>query len=342
MPTTRRAPNRSSVIRLRRWLVAIPLALLSSARLHAEPLPSWKDGPAKKAIIGFVERVTAEGSDDFVPPHQRIATFDNDGTLWCEMPIYTQFAFAVDRVKALAPRHPEWKDRQPFKAVFEHDREALIASGERGLVEIVLAGHAGVTTTDFEQIVRDWLATARHPRFQRQYTELVYQPMLELLAYLRSKGFKTFIVSGGGIEFMRPWTMRVYGVPPEQVIGSTIKTKYQLSGDEPVLMRLPEVDFIDDKQGKPIAINRFIGQRPIMAFGNSDGDYEMLRWTTAGAGPRFGLIVHHTDEVREYAYDRDSIIGRLDRALDEAPQRGWVVVDMKSDWKTIFPPQGRQ
>lgn len=305
----------------------------------SDPLPSWNEGPAKGAIVQFVREVTTPDTPNFVPPHERIATFDNDGTLWCEMPIYTQFAFAIDRVKQLAPEHPEWKNKQPFKAVLENDKQAIIANGELGLVEIVMAGHAGMTPDAFEQIVRDWLATARHPRFQRHYTSLVYQPMLELLAYLRANEFKTFIVSGGGIEFMRPWTERVYGIPPYQVVGSSIKTRYELRGDTPVLMRLPEVDFIDDKTGKPIGINQYIGRRPIAAFGNSDGDYEMLRWTTAGDGPRFGLIVHHTDAVREYAYDYPSLVGQLKRALDEAPQRGWVVVDMKNEWRTIFPQE---
>ena len=283
--------------------------------------------------------MTTPGTPNFVPVNERIATFDNDGTLWCEMPIYTQCAFMIDRVKALAPQHPEWKTTQPFKAVLENDWKAVIASGELGINEIAMNTHAGMTPSDFERIVSDWLATARHPRFKRPYTSLAYQPMLELLAYLRANEFKTFIVSGGGIEFMRPWTQRVYGIPPYQVVGSSIKTKYELVGDTPILKRLPEVNFIDDKQGKPIGINQHIGLRPIAAFGNSDGDYEMLRWTTAGDGPRFGLIVHHTDAVREYAYDYPSMVGQLKRALDEAPERGWTVVSMKDDWKTIFPAE---
>ncbi len=302
-----------------------------------DPLPSWNDGQAKAAIKKFVADVTTPGSPDFVPPLERIATFDNDGTLWCEMPIYVQCAFAIDRVHELAPLHPEWKDRQPFKAVLENNKEAIIAGGEVGLVEIVMATHTGITPDRFEQIVRDWLAKARHPRFHRPYTSLAYQPMLELLAYLRANEFKTFIVSGGGIEFMRPWTERVYGVPRYQVVGSSVKVKYELRDGEPTLMRIPEMNFIDDKQGKPVGINESIGQRPIAAFGNSDGDYEMLRWTTAGDGPRFGLIVHHTDAVREYAYDYPSLVGQLHRALEEAPRRGWTVVSMKDDWKTIFP-----
>ena len=305
--------------------------------VNDDPLPSWNDRAAKAAILKFVHEVTTPGTPNFVPVNERIATFDNDGTLWCEMPIYTQCAFMIDRVKALAPQHPEWKDKQPFKAVLENDKAAVIASGELGINEIAMNTHAGMTPSDFERIVSDWLATARHPRFKRPYTSLAYQPMLELLAYLRANEFKTFIVSGGGIEFMRPWTERVYGIPPYQVVGSSIKTKYELRGDTPILMRLPEVNFIDDKQGKPIGINQYIGRRPIAAFGNSDGDYEMLRWTTAGDGPRFGLIVHHTDAVREYAYDYPSLVGQLHLALDEAPERGWTVVSMKDDWKKIFP-----
>jgi phosphoserine phosphatase len=313
-------------------------AIVPCAIVHAQdPLPSWNDGPAKQAIVKFVERVTTEGTPDFVPVDERIATFDNDGTLWCEMPIYTQCAFAIDRVHELAPQHPQWKEKQPFKAVLENDRQGIIDSGERGLVEVVMATHAGVTPAKFEEIVGQWLATARHPRFKRPYTSLAYQPMLELLAYLRANEFKTFIVSGGGIEFMRPWSQRVYGIPPYQVVGSSVITKYELDGDTPILMREPKVDFIDDKKGKPVGINKFIGRRPIAAFGNSDGDYEMLRWTTAGDGPRFGLIVHHTDPVREYAYDYPSMVGQLHRALDEAPERGWTVVNMKNDWKKIFP-----
>jgi hypothetical protein len=318
-------------------MAVITLFLASGPLRAADPLPSWNDGTTKAAIIQFVSKVTTEGSPDFVAVADRIATFDNDGTLWSEQPMYFQFAFALDRVKALAPQHPEWRDKQPFKAVLDGDLKAALVGGEKSLVEIMMAAHAGMTTDEFESIVLDWLKTARHPRFNRPYTDLVYQPMLELLGYLRANGFKTYIVSGGGIEFMRPWTNRVYGVPPEQVIGSSIKTRYELRGDTPVLMRLPAVDFIDDKAGKPVGINEFIGRRPVAAFGNSDGDYEMLRWTTAGGGPRFGLIVHHTDAAREWAYDRESHVGRLAKALDEAPKRGWVVVDMKRDWKVIYP-----
>jgi hypothetical protein len=317
-------------------LVSLPALRVASAQAQPAVLPSWNDGPAKASIVDFVARVTTQGPD-FVPVEQRIATFDNDGTLWVEQPMYVQFAFALDRVKALAPMHPEWKTTQPFQAVLEGDMKTLLESGERGLVEIMMVTHAGMTTAEFEKIVTDWLGVARDARFKRPYTELVYQPMLELLAYLRANGFKTFIVSGGGVEFMRPWTQRVYGVPPEQVIGSSIKTKFQMLDGAPTLFRLPEVNFIDDKTGKPVGINEAIGRRPIAAFGNSDGDLEMLQWTTLGvSGPRLGLIVHHTDAEREYAYDRQSHIGKLDKALDAAALNNWTVVDMKKDWKRVF------
>jgi len=283
-----------------------------------------------------VSRVTVQGGSDFVPPAERVAVFDNDGTLWLEQPMYVQLAFALDRVKALAPLHPEWKDKQPFKAVLEGDMKALAAAGEHGLVELVMASHAGMTTNEFEKITAEWLASARDPRFKRPYTELVYQPMLELLAYLRANGFKTFIVSGGGIEFMRPWTERVYGVPSDQVIGSSIKTRFEMRDGRPILFRLPEMNFIDDKAGKPVGINEHIGRRPIAAFGNSDGDLEMLQWTTMSGGVRFGLLVHHTDAEREYAYDRESHFGRLEKALDAAAVNNWTVVDMKRDWKRVF------
>jgi haloacid dehalogenase-like hydrolase len=306
------------------------------ARAQSGPLASWNDGAAKRAITDFVASVTREGGPDFVQPAERIAVFDNDGTLWSEHPMYFQLAFALDRVKALAPQHPEWKDKQPFKAALEGDMKTLADSGDRGLLELVITTHAGMTTEEFERIVKDWLATARHPRFDRPYTELVYQPMIELLAYLRTNGFKTFIVSGGGIEFMRPWTERVYGVPPEQVVGSSIKVKYEMRDGKPVLFRLPEVNFIDDKVGKPVGINEHIGRRPIAAFGNSDGDFQMLEWTTSASGASLGMIVHHDDAVREYAYDRDTAFGKLAAALDAAPTRGWHVVSMKNDWKRIF------
>jgi len=263
--------------------------------------------------------------------------FDNDGTLWVEQPMYPQLFFALDRVKELAPQHPEWKDKEPFASLLRGDVKTALKGGHKAILEIVMATHAGMTIDEFEQIVKDWLATAKHPKYKRPYTECVYQPMLELLAYLRGNGFKTWIVSGGGIEFMRPWTERVYGIPPEQVVGSSIKTEFELRHGKPVLMRLPEVNFIDDKAGKPVGINQHIGRRPVAAFGNSDGDFQMLEWTTAGSGPRFGMIVHHDDAKREWAYDRKSSIGKLDRGLDEAPKRGWVVVSMQRDWKAIFP-----
>ncbi len=284
----------------------------------------------------FVDAVTTPGGAEFVPVEDRIAVFDNDGALWSEQPVYFQLLFAIDRVKAMAPDHPEWADTQPFKAVLDGDMEALAATGEHGLLELVMATHAGMTTAEFERIVMDWIRTARHPTLDRPFTELVYAPMLELLDYLRANGFKTFIVSGGGIEFMRPWTEEVYGIPPEQVIGSSIKVQFEMRDGTPVLVRQPAIDFIDDKAGKPVGIHKFIGRRPIAAFGNSDGDLEMLQWTTAGSGRRFGLIVHHTDADREWQYDRESHVGRLDRALDEAAGRGWTVVDMRQDWTTIY------
>jgi len=319
-------------------LIVSALAV-SAAFAQTDPLPSWNDGPAMQAIVSFVEKVTDKEGKDYVPPEDRIATFDNDGTLWVEQPMYTQLAFALDRVKALAPEHPEWKDKQPFKAVLEGDMKTLAASGEKGVAELVMATHAGMTPAEFQQIVSDWLAKAKHPRFKRRYTDLVYEPMLELLSYLRDNGFTTYIVSGGGTEFVRNFSEPVYGIPPAQVVGSSIKTKYEVVDGKPTLIRLPEMHFIDDKEGKPVGINEYIGQRPIAAFGNSDGDYQMLDWTTSGEGPRLGLIVHHTDAEREYAYDRDSTFGRLDKALDAAPKKGWVVVDMKNDWKTVFPPE---
>jgi hypothetical protein len=330
---TRRAVLQGAAYGLTALAVASPLAAAD------DPLPSWNAGAAKKAIVDFVTAVTARDGAEFVPPEERIAVFDNDGTLWVEQPLYTQLAFALDRVKALAPQHPEWREREPFRAAMAGDIKALAASGEKGLVELMMATHAGMTTDEFALIVREWLATARHPRFERPYTDLVYQPMLELLAYLRANGFKTYIVSGGGIEFMRPWTEAVYGVPPEQVVGSSIKTRFEVREGTPVLIRLPEIDFIDDKAGKPVGINAFIGRKPIAAFGNSDGDLQMLQWTTSGPGRRFGLIVHHDDGEREYAYDRDSHVGRLDKALDAAPAAGWTVVSMRSDWKAMFSRQ---
>jgi len=307
----------------------------------SDPLPSWSDGAVKRSLIDFVARVTSFGGAEFVPPAERIAAFDNDGTLWTEQPVYFQLAFAFDRVRALSEEHPEWKTRQPFKAVLEDDQQALAAFGEKGLLEIVAATHAGMSTEAFSGIVSRWIATARHPRFDRPYASLVYQPMIELLTYLRGNGFKTFIVSGGGIEFMRPWTERIYGIPPEQVVGSSAEVKFEIGVDgKPMLTKLAQMEFVDDGPGKPVGINRFIGRRPILAFGNSDGDLQMLQWTAAGKGARFIALVHHTDAEREYAYDRQSRVGRLDKALDEANRRGWNIVSMKDDWRTVFPVEG--
>jgi hypothetical protein len=317
-------------------LLAITLVGLTTAYAQ-DPLPSWNDGPAKKSITDFVAKVAKEGSPDFVPVAERIATFDNDGTLWCEQPMYFQLLFALDRVKALAPQHPEWKTKEPFASLLKGDVKAALAGGEHTMLEIIVATHAGMTTAEFEKIVTDWIATAKHPKFKRPYTECVYQPMVELLAYLRANGFKTFIVSGGGIEFMRPWTEKVYGIPPEQVVGSSIKTKYEMRDGKPVLMRLPEMNFIDDKTGKPVGINSHIGRRPIAAFGNSDGDQQMLEWTQAGSGGRLMMLVHHDDAVREFAYGAESKIGTFSDALmAEAKKDGWIVISMKDDWKKIF------
>ena len=319
---------------------ALAFAGLATAQT-VDSLPSWNEGATKQVITQFVKEVSTAGAPKFVPPAERIAVFDNDGCLWAEQPMYFQLIFALDRVKALAPQHLEWKEKQPFKAALEGDLKTVFAGGEHALLELVMATHAGMTTEEFAQIVKDWLATAKHPKTGRPYTEMVYQPMLELLAYLRANGFKTYVVSGGGIEFMRPWTEQVYGIPPEQVIGSSAKVKFELRNGKPVLRRLPEINFIDDKAGKPVGINQHIGRRPIAAFGNSDGDLQMLQWTTAGSGARFALIIHHTDADREWAYDRQSSIGRLDKALDEAQAKGWTVVDMKRDWKVIYPFEKR-
>jgi phosphoglycolate phosphatase-like HAD superfamily hydrolase len=330
----------SGMSRVRVFLLIVALAWLPSqnAAAQTDPLASWNDGPTKQSIVTFVQAVTREGGPDYVPPAQRIATFDNDGTLWAEQPMYFQFIFALDRIKVLAPQHPEWKERQPFKAVLEGDQQALAAAGEKGILEIVAVTHAGMTTDDFAKTVAAWLTAARHPRFNRPYNTLVYQPMLELLGYLRANGFKTFIVSGGGVEFMRVFAEQTYGIPPEQVVGSSGVTKFQMGPDgKPVLVKEAKVEFIDDGPGKPAGINRFVGRRPIFAFGNSDGDQQMLEWTAAGSGLRFMGIVHHTDAEREYAYDRQSHVGRLDKALEEAMRRGWTIADMKTDWKTVFP-----
>jgi len=310
---------------------------VESATGQVDALPSWNEGPSKKAIVEFVKQVTKEGSPNFVAPAERIAVLDNDGTLWSEQPAYFQLLFAIDRVKALAATHPEWKDQEPFKSVLAGDMKGVLAGGKPGLAKIIMMTHAGMTSQEFDRIVKEWIGSARHPRFKRPYTELVYQPMLELLSYLRAQGFKTYIVSGSGVEFLRAWAEKIYGVPPEQTIGSRLKLKWELRDGKPALLRLPDVDFIDDKEGKPIGIQQNIGRRPILAFGNSDGDHEMLQWTAAGTGLRFMGIVHHTDAEREWAYDRESSVGRLDKALDDARQKGWLVVDMKRDWKVVFP-----
>lgn len=313
------------------------MGLIPFTAQAGDPLPSWNESVAKTSIINFVTKTTTEGTADFVAPADRIAVFDNDGTLWAEQPAYFQLLFAVDRVKALAPQHPEWAEKEPYKSAIAGDLKSLAHSDKHGLIELVMAAHAGMTVDEFNQIVRDWIATAKHPTKNVAYTKLVYQPMLEVLSYLRANGFRTYIVSGGGVEFLRAFAQDVYGIPPEQVIGSSIKTRFETRDGKPVLVRLPEIDFIDDKEGKPVGIQKFIGRRPVMCFGNSDGDLQMLQYTSAGPGSRFGLIVHHTDKEREWAYDRDSQIGKLDKALAEAGTAGWIVVDMKTDWSRIFP-----
>lgn len=321
---------------LRGLLLAASLALYSTFAA-ADPLPSWNAGATKSAILSFVERVTDAGGGDYVPPHERIAVFDNDGTLWSEQPMYFQLVYSLERVKALAPQHPEWADSPVLKAAMAGDVEGVLRSGKGGLLEVVMASHAGMTVADFKAGVRDWLQQARHPRSGRPYDEMVYQPMLELLSHLRAEGFKTFIVSGGGVDFIRVFAEEVYGIPPEQVVGSSIKAEFARTSGGTALRKLPELDFIDDKAGKPVAINLHIGRRPLAAFGNSDGDLEMLQYVTTGSGLRFGLIVRHSDPEREWAYDRDSHIGRLDKALDQAGEAGWIVVDMKRDWRVVYP-----
>ena len=313
------------------------LLIFSGSALAQDPLPAWNDGPSKKAIIRFVQETTRPNSKQFIPPEERIAVFDNDGTLWSEQPAYVQLSFAIDRVKALAPKNPDWANKQPFKAVLEGDQKTLAQAGEKGLMEIIGATHAGMSPEEFHQIVLDWLKTSKHPKTGRPYTEMVYQPMLEILNYLRKNGYKTFIVSGGGVEFMRPWTERVYGIPPEQVIGSSIKTKFVMKDNKATLQRLTDFNFINDKEGKPVAINQHIGRRPVIAFGNSDGDLQMLQWASASNKSSLGVIIHHTDAEREVAYDRKSHIGKLDQALNLSKKEGWVVVNMKTDWKTVFP-----
>jgi phosphoglycolate phosphatase-like HAD superfamily hydrolase len=319
-------------------IAATMLLAACPAFAQTDPLPSWNDGAPKKAIIDFVARVTTQGSPDFVPVEERIATFDNDGTLWCEQPFYFQMAFAFDRLKAMAPQHPEWKTKQPFAALLKGDVGTAAKAGEKGLLAVVVATHSGMTVPAFEAEVREWIKTARHPRFKRPYNELIYQPMLEVLNYLRANGFRTFIVSGGGIDFMRPWAPAAYGIPPEQIVGSSGVVQFRLDGQgKGELIKTAKVDFIDDGPGKPVGIYRNIGRWPIIAFGNSDGDLQMLQYTSSGSGARLGLYVHHDDAVREYAYDRKSQIGRLDKGLDEAPKWGWQVISMKRDWKVIFP-----
>lgn len=324
-------------MKLRMLAAMAILACVAVLARAQDALPSWNDGPSKQAIMDFVEKTTTEGSPDFVPPAQRIAVFDNDGTLWAEQPAYFQLLFAIDRVKAMAKDHPEWQEQEPFKSAIAGDMEALLASGKEGLAKILAASHTGMTTEEFADSVRQWLDTARHPTTGKKYSEMVYKPMLELLEYLRANGYKTFIVSGGGIDFLRVFAEEVYGIPPEQVVGTSVAATYEVRDGVPVLIKQPEGLFIDDKEGKPVGIHQHIGRWPVFAAGNSDGDFQMLEYTTAGDGPRFAMVVHHTDAEREWAYDRDSHIGRLERGLDEADERGWAVVDMSADWKTVFP-----
>ncbi|MCI0441825.1 haloacid dehalogenase-like hydrolase [bacterium] len=317
-------------------LLLLAIISITKIALAADPLPSWNEGSVKKAVISFVTKVTTQGSSDFVKPPERIATFDNDGTLWAEQPMYFQFLFAIDRIKAMAPQHPDWKDKQPFASILKGDIKTAFAGGERAAGEMMAVTHSGMTTEEFQGVVKDWLATAKHPRFKRPYNEVVYLPMLELMKYLRGNGFKTFIVSGGGVEFMRAFAEQTYGIPPEQIVGSRGKLKFELRDNKPVLLKLPDVDFVDDKEGKPVGIQQMIGRRPIAAFGNSDGDLQMLQWTSAGSGSRLCFYVHHTDAEREWAYDHPSSIGQLEKGLVEAKAKGWTVVSMKDDWKQIF------
>ncbi|AUS04364.1 HAD family hydrolase [Pseudotamlana carrageenivorans] len=303
----------------------------------ADPLSSWHDNATKKAITSYVTEVSTSGNPNFIPISDRIATFDNDGTLWSEQPVYFQLFFAMYRIKALAPEHPEWKNKQPFKAVLENDMKALMASGEKGLLELVMASHSGMTAEEFEDLVKDWLAHETHPRFNKPYNEVIFKPMLELLDYLRANNFKTYIVSGGGVEFMRPWTEETYGIPKDQIIGSSVKTEFTFENGKAQIKRLPQIDFIDDKAGKPVGINKFIGKKPVFAAGNSDGDLQMLQYSASSNYKSFQLYVHHTDADREWAYDRESHIGTFDKGLDYAQENGWTIIDMKNDWKVIYP-----
>ena len=320
------------------WLLSAAAAVASTT-IAADPMPSWRDSASKNAITAFVDEITEPGSKRYVPERQRIAVFDNDGTLWGEQPVYFQLLFVLDRVRAMAPQHPEWKKEEPFASVLRGDMKGVLAGGEESLLKLVLATHSGQTTDEFEAEVQEWMATARHPDSGRPFTEMVYQPMLELLDYLRANGIQTYIVSGGGAAFMRPWVEDVYGIPPNQVVGSRVEAEFTMRDGEPVVMRKPGIDFIDDKAGKPVGIYQGIGQRPMMAFGNSDGDLQMLQWTMAGEGPRFAALVHHTDGEREVAYDRESHIGKLDKALAIARKDGWTLIDMRGDWEVIFPAQ---
>ena len=325
-----------------RWALCCMLGMLVWANACAaadDPLPSWNDGTTKQQIQSFVKKIATAGTPDFVEPAKRIAVFDNDGTLWAEQPAYFEFFFALDQVKAMSPQHPEWKTTEPFKSALAGDMKGLAASGEKGILELVAVTHSGMTTDEFGRNVSQWVSTARHPKTQRPFTEMVYQPMLELLHYLRDNGFTTYIVSGGGQDFMRAWVPAVYGIPPEQIVGSQGELKYELRNGTPVLVKLPKVALIDDGPGKPVGIQRVIGVKPIFAFGNSDGDQQMLEWTASGDGARFAGLVHHTDAAREWAYDRQSKIGKLDKALDEANAKGWTVVDMKKDWKVVYPSE---
>lgn len=330
-------------MKARNFLFAILLLAFSCSpkpkpeATNTDPLPSWNEGKTKSSITSFVGSVTTSGSPDFIPIEDRIATFDNDGTLWAEQPMYFQLIFAIDRVKELAPEHPEWNDQEPFKSLLNDDMQGVMASGVPGLLKIVMETHAGNTTDEFEQIVKDWASTAKHPTLNRPFTDLVYQPMLELLEYLRANGFKTYIVSGGGVDFMRALVTEVYDIPAEQIIGSTIKTEFEYNDGKPTITRLPEIDFIDDKEGKPLNIEKIIGKKPIFGAGNSDGDLAMLQWIASGSDKSFLLYVHHTDSIREWAYDRNSHIGKLDKGLDQATREGWTVIDMQKDWKVIYP-----